>query len=1078
MDWLWPNFKKIFTDDLERICKEVGGFDTLIFSGDLTQRGSPQEYDTLTALLGELYEQFDKWGTAPLFFPVPGNHDLVRPDADTPESLLLKRWWDEPAVSKQFWRDNSNIYRIHIEKAFSNYTSWTKNLPVAGIKLVNVNPGLLPGDAAGRVQVDGMSIGLIGLNSTFLQLDDGNFSGGLALDVRQILALTEFEPDSWCEANDFNLLISHHPPQWLHPNSQTAFASEISPPGRFTAHLFGHMHESDQLTTSRGGGPSRRNVQGASIFGLEFLRDGTTKRLHGYSAGKISKTDTSAEWRMWPRVEHLRLDGTRRLIPDYDFALIPGTEYVKESIENVRGVIQDVKKDSSIPLHSELTLISTGDNGLGQAILRRAHYNLYDLDQHLHVRATAQQACAAALALDRMAWICTDWGLGTDGFIFSVIKASGRSLQSVYQIDLGNYLNREDFLSKFPEIYGCSFADFCKFLLHAGPATLVLNEAPSGASNQSGNLVTDVEQLGQMILDFCPQIVALAITRSLPAGANLAHVELSPFDELDTRAYFFNHRNSTEEIKNSQSVTQIFRLTEGVPSKIETLLRKLRVANLEDLSVVRLSARSESTATSEGIPRSLITAVSAILDSDDPNLARTGLMLKLLCILPHGETLQKIKRFDSHKIFYEQHAEDLLDLALIDVKTPAGVMNTPGKPQGAIKLLSARGPVREYVQSLLSEREIETLTKRAMALYFEQQRSTGQWKIRGRDGVSISEDTTTLNNGHELAMRSLAKAISLNQKTRIKAALSLSQLYCGELIKGKHYRACAAACDAILNSIRSEITSFDDEVFSIKFLLARCVRMLGEHVRAKALLEELSARDWPKVLKVSILINYALCLQSLKDRTAIKIAKELIALSPKSDSAIQARAIIIEMAHEENSRAELLKLEADAKKRGAILVLNNLILSRADSAGINSDILLVLQEVVISSFKQNDPYTAGRAAVKIAKIARKQQIELSGTMLKSLIQAYQYFYGQRFNELFGEAHDVLWDVFETLRDVPNLLSLFKHSSFIWRLGGSDDREKPYALRLTNAATSLLSTDLRTADQDTAYFVARARRLKL
>jgi 3',5'-cyclic AMP phosphodiesterase CpdA len=56
-DWLWPTFKRSLYDDLKRLHDRVGAWDTIIFSGDLTQRGARAEFDKLDAILGELWGQ-------------------------------------------------------------------------------------------------------------------------------------------------------------------------------------------------------------------------------------------------------------------------------------------------------------------------------------------------------------------------------------------------------------------------------------------------------------------------------------------------------------------------------------------------------------------------------------------------------------------------------------------------------------------------------------------------------------------------------------------------------------------------------------------------------------------------------------------------------------------------------------------------------------------------------------------------------------------------------------------------------------------------------------------------------------
>ena len=1075
-NWLWPNFKKVFTDDLERIIKQVGGIDALIFSGDLTQKALPEEFESFTNLLSELYERFDQWGSKPLFFSVPGNHDLTRPDPEMQESLLINRWWSEPVVAKNFWKNGSSVYRIHIEKAFKNYMGLDSKLKRCGIPLFETIKGIVPGDISAEADFGGFSVGLVGLNSSFLQIGDGDYKSKLDLDPRQLLAITNNDPDDWCSKHDVNFLITHHPSDWFNSQALKNYETEIYPPGRFTAHMYGHMHESSSLTYSRGAGPNRKNIQGPSIFGLEHLKGSALSRSHGYSVGRISAKDTSANWQLWPRKAHIRSDGARNFIPDFDFAIEPGTEYVAETLSIAGASGSPRTGQLSMASVQEISVSTIAEINFNPHVLDVATHYLQELDQHLNVRVAEQQACIAALKMQRMVWISTDWGLGTDGFLYSVIQGMKRDEQSIYRIDLGNYTKREDFLDKFPEVYGCSFAEFCQNLLRVGPAVVIFDEAPSAGSGGVDPLVVDVERLGRTVLDLCPDIVVVAITRLSPTGGNLIKISLKSLDELETRAYVFSHRDSSSSVKNPQAVSEIYRITEGVPRKIERVLKRLRVVDLAELATVD-SSSVEIENSQEFVPRALTKAVSEILDSPDPDVKRSALMLKLLCILPNGETLQKIKRFDSQLVFYPAHAESLLDLELIEVRNGFSSLSTRESSGSQSKFLCVRSAIRDYVQSLLSAKEIDSLNKRAIGLYFEEGRGGAGWKIKGRDGIKVFDDITTLDNAHDLVMRTLIKAYSGNQVAKMRQAISLTHVYCGELVRGKHYRNCSAACDAILAIVGVENSVLESEILSIKYMLAKSVRMQGNNERAKILLEELNSREWPRDLKLSLLMNYAFCLESLDDQRAAVVAEELIKMAPKSKDAIQAKAIVIGMSNSEDSKDKLLKLEEQAKKIGAVTGRNNLILSRVGESSTDSDLVNSLQEVIKSSISANDHYNVGRAVVRLAKFSIKRDIKISVENINHLMKSYKYFYSQRLDSLFFESHKALWSIFEKAGDVRNLLSLFKTSSFIWRLNGKDEREKPYLEKMATSATTILGADILTADQDTAYFVLRVQQLR-
>jgi hypothetical protein len=119
--------------------------------------------------------------------------------------------------------------------------------------MVRGTRGLLPGDQSYSIQKGDAKIGLVTLNSTWLQIDDSDYDGKLHVDTKQLLAVTENDPHSWCQKHSLNLIATHHPISWLHHNSQAYWHSDINPSGRFDLHLFGHMHEAKKHSISSGG---------------------------------------------------------------------------------------------------------------------------------------------------------------------------------------------------------------------------------------------------------------------------------------------------------------------------------------------------------------------------------------------------------------------------------------------------------------------------------------------------------------------------------------------------------------------------------------------------------------------------------------------------------------------------------------------------------------------------------------------------------------------------------------------------------------------------------------------------------
>ncbi|MBS1228162.1 MAG: putative phosphohydrolase [Proteobacteria bacterium] len=1070
--WLWPNFRAVFLEDLRRLSGEAGPIDLVLVSGDLTQGGEHGQFDTLTQDLDKIWELFDTIHQKPKLFCVPGNHDLVRPPGNDARVKMLAKWDSDPETAEEFWGKTDNQYIKVVHEAFANYVHWQDELTRKGFPVVETKKGILPGDSSSSLIINDVSVGLVGLNSAFLQLTDSNFEGKLALDSRQLNAVTDNDAPSWCSKHDINLLITHHPLSWLNQGAVRDFQSEIYTPGRFTAHLFGHMHEADLTNRSHGGDAGRKSYQSASLFGMEHLADGKTERNHGYAIGQISFECENVTWKLWPRKGSISRTGDRKLIPDHEnFNLEPGFEYQSENLIRTTTTSKSFAI-SSAPAVDLAIAVEKSFPDWNNALLSTS-YPLAEQEQHLSIRQLLQMACAESIRQHGICWVCSDWGLGRNGFLWSVMRRLGRSTQPVYRIDLGNYGSREAFLTTFSTMAGCSFPEFCKALAASGPAILMFDEAPvSSGDTVERPIECDAENLARMVKDFCPDIIVFLLARTTPREHKIGAVALEALDEADTKSYLIAHPSASADAKTPRAVTEIYRLTDGLPGKIDTTLRSLRVASLSDLGLAASIGNTHTNLSLESIPSALVHAVNELAESKDSSAKRSYLLLKALAILPHGESLQRLKRIDPTQPIFPKHGEELLDLDLIQVRSSTTLMGIGSSEEERLKILVAPRPVRDYVLSRMTSREIDGFVRKAIALYFGENWRNGVASLNKIRGELASDDGSLVENPHALVLRLLEQIENWDESASISPILNLCHIYCGALLSGKYYRSCAIVCRDILTTIPA--SGYEKNRGNLEIMLAKALRMSGEHEEARALFEKLLQDKWPKENKVDILSGYALCLQSLEDEKAISVANELINISPKSAYALQAQSIILEMQDDVRKKSGLLLLEDEARKRGFNTVANNLVLGRISEKDEDPNATALLRQVYQTAVKDGDSYNAARAAVKIGSIRLRENGSLSKGDLTNLITAYQYFYGERFNSLFIKTHRALWDYFESQIDVRNLVSLFRHSSFIWRLHGNDSIEQTYVQRLTNNAREILSVDAVTADKNTAYFLLRAR----
>lgn len=328
---LWQNVKDQFFKDLQRLSKLLPdglNLDLILFTGDLAFSGEKQQYDELNRFLIELYQKLNQLGCNPAFLAVPGNHDLTRISTGSD-----KRWLNGfKAFPDSFTNEMENGHfsgQSTVDNAFINYTDWWKNHRTIfsnfktsdSATTTKINDGLLPGEFAATFTKCNFQLGILGLNSAFLQLDGAEYVQKLVLSTRQFHHACNGDGPAWIRRHHTSLLLTHHPPDWLNHRSQEILDSEILQPGRFATHLYGHMHVHAQHTWASGGGQPRRRLQGCSLFGLEHYQSHSRdmERSHGYSITRLSfNRPENAKLQIWPRLAKRRSDNSWRIVPNYD----------------------------------------------------------------------------------------------------------------------------------------------------------------------------------------------------------------------------------------------------------------------------------------------------------------------------------------------------------------------------------------------------------------------------------------------------------------------------------------------------------------------------------------------------------------------------------------------------------------------------------------------------------------------------------------------------------------------------------------------------------------------------------------
>lgn len=297
-DLVWGAIRQNFHSDVHRHIDECSDIDLVVFSGDITSRGAKRDFSEVVTELQRLWGVFKARALSPRLLIVPGNHDLIRPSADDPLVINALGLRALPQVRQALFEKRSNVWKQSVKKTFKNYVAFVKELQQSGIDVVSDCVGKIPGDVSGKFSVNGLTVGVVGLNSAWTHLVGGNLINKLDMYPEQLSSVVGGDSHDWSRDCHICLLVTHHPETWLNDAAQKDFRELIFNRSVFDAHLFGHMHES-RPTNVQIGAYTSWSFQAPSIYGLEKIW-GDIQRIHGYSFIRFNASDRQME--CWPRI--------------------------------------------------------------------------------------------------------------------------------------------------------------------------------------------------------------------------------------------------------------------------------------------------------------------------------------------------------------------------------------------------------------------------------------------------------------------------------------------------------------------------------------------------------------------------------------------------------------------------------------------------------------------------------------------------------------------------------------------------------------------------------------------------------
>jgi tetratricopeptide (TPR) repeat protein len=238
-------------------------------------------------------------------------------------------------------------------------------------------------------------------------------------------------------------------------------------------------------------------------------------------------------------------------------------------------------------------------------------------------------------------------------------------------------------------------------------------------------------------------------------------------------------------------------------------------------------------------------------------------------------------------------------------------------------------------------------------------------------------------------------------------------------------------------------------------LYGLALRMTGKRAQAVDYLRDVLERSEGQAdrsLKASIYLDIAHAEESLENVDgAVAAAEEAKRLTDEKSVEYLSAVTIIDgkTPDKETAVRRLKQLRQEAFSRKFFTLADNISLDLARRSTNDEERIKLLDSVLKNP--SAGIYNTARAMSAKARIVNKGSSSegLDPKDRSLLASAYIYSRSQRYGNLFDTCHAAMWELLEDVRDIPALLRLFRHSSFLWRVRGQDKKEASYAERLSS-----------------------------
>lgn len=1038
---LFSQAKKVIFEDIEYLLQKMGGIDVVFFSGDFVQKGTKEEFELFEAFLQDLWALFKKSDQNPLLFHVPGNHDVERiSDKNNPTQKIMLNWVKEDIKNDYFWT-SPNLYHDFIQERFLNYSEWAASTSIPN---VIEKKGFIAGDFYSSVKVGDIQLGVIGLNSTFLQLEGGDFRKKLGIYNQQMSYMFGEHYFEWLQNQNLVILMTHQAPDWYEDAAANDYLKEIYAQGCFAEHLCGHMHEPTFESSSVNGFPARHIFLSPSLFGLEYFGDtGKVDRIHGYTGGIYHVNDNSVAKTIWPRISvntksGLKITQNEEFNLDKDSAsltvrLKDRNDGIGVSSANGVAVLETKAKD----LFSSATRVDKG--------LNRKFYREYP--SHTAIRKVEQAFCCNSLTKNKICWVTAGVALAYEEFIGSILKDAHIHPNNCFSIDCDDVTTIDELTEKFLSTFSKNITEFIDIVSTLQDPLLVLKNFKQVLAENPNILY----EFLKVIFDFSPNLKILIISEGNPGSELFPNIQLIPLDIHSVMQYM----EAIQEIQIDFSFLEyekIHRISSGIPHYLDEVAKQLEFRPLSDLGDLEFKQPNSNTNNS-GISKAMINEIHAIKTHTDKQSSRRFLMLCVLSLLHNGETFDRIKRFEASTPFYPDDIKYLLDNKMAETIRVNSIFDNSNKDSEVLRIIKIPRIIRDYITELIPIEEKVLIYKKICGIYLGPDWRQFIKLIQPKD----AELQLIVHQNLQIALRFLLSySIEIQSEIESTRLTRISIELTDYFSDRGAYKEAIFLAEEILKLITDlGFTDLQSSRLALTKMLGENLRMSSNGDKGLNILREICDDDSNSLTKDErneIRGTLALGYKGKDKGMALQYA-ELVKKNEKDRDSVDylsAESIILFYIEDPAERIRKLSaLKNKAEKHGYNILSANIILELNNNKSTDQSQLKSIDKIIERS--KGDTYTKVRALLAKAEIVlnSKNVNDITDGDLLGLNIAYSYSFYQRLSVLVSKCHILAWDYWTEKRGYEQLLNIFRYSSFVWRLCGENDIEVAYLNTLRN-----------------------------